>query len=148
MVTLVDTNQELVGDNVSAAFTIKFKVEAVGDDIYVGTVANSSKYGIVVENSSGTATTIGVSHTITNEGGGMVTRLRQLLVETGRLMRNTGVTITIQSLLHQLDVAAGAYISLSSLYWTDDDTDAVTTTIMCVTHQIWMTSILTYVQLL
>lgn len=128
MVTLVDTNQELVGDNVSAAFTIKFKVEAVGDDIYVGTVANSSKYGIVVENSSGTATTIGVSHTITNSGGSG----NSTSTTSGgnwKINEDTSVTITIQSFAASASVAADAYRSaLSSLYWTDDDTDAVTTT--------------------
>lgn len=126
-VTLVSTSENLVGDNVSASFTLVFKVKAIGDDVYVGTVANSSKYGIAVENSSGTATTVGVSHTISNSGGNG----NSTSTTSGgnwKINEDTSVTITIQSFAASASVAADAYrSSLSSLYWTDDDTDAVTT---------------------
>ena len=127
-VDLVSTDESTNADGTLGTFTIKFKVTAVGDDIYVGTAANSSKYGIAVNEASAGATTVGISHAITNTGGNG----NSTSTTTGgnwKINEDTSITLTIQSFASGSSVAAGAYRSvLSSLRWSTSDAAAITTT--------------------
>lgn len=123
---LISTDESVNADATLGTFTIKFKVTAVGDDIYVGTAANSSKYGIAISEASNGATTTGISHAITNTGGNG----NSTSTTSGgnwKINEDTSITLTIQSFA--TSVTAGAYRSaLSSLRWSTSDAAAITTT--------------------
>lgn len=127
MLSLVGSPTAVAGgqDSTTGTFTIKFKVEAVGDDVYVGTVANSSKYTFAVQDSSQSATSGGVSAVITNQGGnGNSTST----TSGGNWKINEGTSASFTLTLSRADGAAGLFRGvLSGLYWTTSDTDAVTT---------------------
>jgi peptidoglycan hydrolase-like protein with peptidoglycan-binding domain len=126
-VTLVGTPTAVTGgdNSTTGTYTIKFKVEAVGDDVYVGTVANSSKYSFAVQDSTQTATTGGVSAVITNQGGnGNSTST----TSGGNWKINEGTSASFTLTLSRADGAAGLFRGvMTGLYWTTSDTDAVTT---------------------
>lgn len=125
--SLVSTSQTVDGnDSNLGTFTIKFKVTAVGDDVYVGTAANTSKYGLALQEASAGATTTGFSAAITNSGGnGNSTST----TSGGNWKINDGTSITLTLQVFATSVTTGAYrAALNSIYWATDDTDAVTTT--------------------
>lgn len=72
MLTLVSTNatssNSTTNDQDTATFTIKFKVTAVGDSVYVSTVASTagSAYNVYAVDYSGTSTLTDVSSVMTN----------------------------------------------------------------------------------
>lgn len=112
-------------DSNLGSYTIKFKVAAVGDDIYVGTTTGG-KYTVSLSDSTGTATTTGYTSAISNTGGSGNSTIK---TSGGNWKINDGTSVTLTLQVFANSVTAGAYrAALSGIYWSTDDTDAVTTT--------------------
>jgi hypothetical protein len=125
-ITLESVDEEKdPNDSNLGSYEIKFKVSAVGDDVYVGTTT-TGKYTVTLADSSGTATATGYTAAISNTGGNGNSTVKT----TGgnwKINEGTSVTLTLQVFANS--VTAGAYrAALTGIYWTTDDTDAVTTT--------------------
>ncbi len=125
-VSLISVDEEKdPNDSNLGSYTIKFKVAAVGDDVYVGTTA-TGKYSVSLADGSGTATTTGYSSAISNSGGSGNSTIK---TSGGNWKINDGTSVTLTLQVFANSVTAGAYrAALSGIYWSTDDTDAVTTT--------------------
>ncbi|MES2223700.1 MAG: peptidoglycan-binding domain-containing protein [Patescibacteria group bacterium] len=105
-------------------FTIRFKVKAVGDDVYVSSLADATtganttgKTSVTVDR-AGTATTGGVSTVISNDTDTTLTSAGNYLIEDGSEETFT-VTTTVQL---PAAGAAGLYrTSLSGVRWSTSD---------------------------
>ncbi len=125
--SLVSTDESVNADGTLGNYTIKFKVAAVGEDVYIGTTT-TGKYVFAFEEASRGATTTGFSAAITN-GGGDGNSTSTTSGGNWKINDGTSVTLTLQVFGNGASLSAGAYrAALSSMYWTISDTDAVTTT--------------------
>jgi peptidoglycan hydrolase-like protein with peptidoglycan-binding domain len=99
----------------SGTFTIKFKVTAVGDDVYLGTtVTQGFTYAV---DSSGTATTVFLSAVVVNDTDTDVTSQGNYLIEDGE---NETFTLTVV----RNAAAAGLFrASLTGVKWDTSDAD-------------------------
>lgn len=121
MVELVSTSETATtgtsADDDTGTFTIKFKVTAVGDDVYLATVvANSVTYAV---DASGTTTTGGVTAVIVNNTDSDLTSTYNWLIEEGE-----SETLTLTVVKGETpNPSAGLYrLSLTGVKWdTDDD---------------------------
>ena len=132
MVTFVSASVGSISDGGSAnddlgSFTIKYKVEAVGETIYVSSLAddttgaNTDGYTSVTVDRAGTATTGGVSAVLANTTNTSVNAAGLFELTNGE--ENTfEVTVSVQL---PTAGAAGLYrAALSGIRWTTTSTDA------------------------
>ncbi len=131
MLTLVSTNTSVAAGNSTSddlgTFKIKFKITAIGDAVYVSTLADATLAGVTTGKTSvnvdraGTATVGGTSVTITN-----VTDTR--LESTGTFKIEEGASETFEVVTTVQLPAAGAAgqfrVALAGVMWDTDSTDA------------------------
>lgn len=133
--TLVSTNTSTTSGQGAnddlGTFTIKFKVKAMGDDIYVSSLATattgatSGNANVFVVDRAGTATTGGVTVTLTNLTDTDLTTTGNYLVEDGS-EETFEATITAQ--LPSVGAAGQFRAKLAALKWaTTDSTGAYST---------------------
>lgn len=120
MVELVSTSETATtgtsANDDTGTFTIKFKVTAVGDDVYLATVVGNSVTYVI--DASGTATS-GVSAVIVNNTDTDLTSTYNWLIEEGE-----SETLTLTVVKNTTPAPSGGLyrVSLTGIKWdTDDD---------------------------
>ncbi len=102
----------------SATFTIKFKVTAIGDDVYVATtVTAGTDYAV---ERSGTATTVNVSGVVVNTTDTDITSGYNWLVEDGS---SETITLTVLKAPGVSDFDGLYRAVLSGVRWNSDDSN-------------------------
>lgn len=117
-------NQSTGGNNDTGTFTIKFKVTAVGDNVYVGKlVANAASYTVDV---GGTATGAGLSSVIVNNTDtNLSSSGDNYMIEDGQ---SETFTLTIARTNSSGSTTPGlTRASLNEVYWNLDDSTSYKT---------------------
>lgn len=126
--TLVSTSAESSNDtgatNDTGTFKIKFKVTAVGGDVYLATTATTGDGYVYTVDYAGVTTTIGVSAVITNTTDTDLTSGQNWLIEEGQSETLELTVSKVNTALSQ--PTAGLFrANLTGVLWDDDDTGAV-----------------------
>ncbi|MCE9628934.1 MAG: hypothetical protein K8Q91_02985 [Candidatus Vogelbacteria bacterium] len=120
--TLVSTDTQVYtgtsNNDDMGQFNIKFKVRAIGDTVYLSSLANSIGYLYVVDKAGVATTSKSISGNITNVTGGDLTPAGNYRIEEGE---TETLSLTVEVPLGPLGTSGQYRLTLNGVKWDIDD---------------------------